>query len=317
MEVTFWGVRGSIPAPMTPSAYRSKLDTALARQKAAEAGEALAPSCEDSELEGLQCIVGGNTPCVEINAGDVTIVLDMGTGLREYGIKLMSDLKKGLKVPKELHIFISHTHWDHIQGFPFFQPAFSDAFRIYFYSPHGNLINKLRMQQEFAFFPVSLDFMNADKQFLDFPPESKITIGDVVVTNTALHHPGISYSFRITYAGKSVVYATDGEYNNLAEERVNRFIEHFHDADLLIFDAMYTLDQEAERVDWGHSSPMNAIDIAAQSHAKILALFHHDPENDDNDIIKMYRGAKEYLRVQYPNSSMKIIVAKESNTVEV
>ena len=224
MEVQFWGVRGSIPAPPTSQHLLSKIRRVLELS----VGEDLSsPQKIDAFLNSLSerelGFLGGNTPCVEVQIGDTIIVFDMGSGFRELGdylIKKQKSTGKGI----EVHVFMCHTHWDHIQGFPFFVPAYRENTKIHFYHIHPNLKDRLEQQQDFRFFPVSMNNMASTKEFHQMEAGGEVRIGDVTIKNIELNHPGKSYSFRVEHDGKSFVYASDGEYNNLPTAKIKEYI---------------------------------------------------------------------------------------------
>ncbi|MCK6606480.1 MAG: MBL fold metallo-hydrolase [Ignavibacteriaceae bacterium] len=314
MKVKIWGARGSIPTPLTASEYRRKVLKILTEAAKADlSSESRRIEFFDGLEPALAHIVGGNTSCVEVNVNDTIIVFDMGSGFRELGNNL---LRRNLK-DKNIYVFLSHTHWDHIQGFPFFKPAFMKDFHLHFRSPHGNLRQKLIEQQEFRFFPVSLDYMASDKHFYDYAPGQDVEINGIKIRNIELHHPGKSYGYRVEFEGKSMVFATDSEYNNFNSEKFNKYINFYRDSDLLIFDAQYSFDQEIQRIDWGHSSALVGVDLAETANVKRLALFHHEPDNDDFEVCKLYKAAIEYKNKNYADSNLEVFLAREDVVIEL
>ncbi|KAB2909247.1 MAG: MBL fold metallo-hydrolase [Ignavibacteriales bacterium] len=308
MLIRLWGVRGSIPTPSTTKLYRQKLSKVLrlASEKKFETDSDINEFIESLD-PALNSVIGGNTPCVEVLAGDTRLVFDMGSGMRPLGNFLLDS-----KDPNtEMHVFISHTHWDHIQGWVFFKPGFIPSYKMNFYSPHGNFEQRLNAQQDFRFFPVPLNFMASHKEFHDFTPESSVVINGIKISNTELHHPGKSYGYRVEYGGKVFVYATDSEYNNFNTKRYERLVDFFKDADALIFDAQYSFDQEIQRIDWGHSSAFAGVDLAIQANVKELILFHHDPDNTDFQILSLYDLSIKYLADNYPQNNLTVTVARE------
>lgn len=311
MFIRFWGVRGSIPSPPTTAHYRNKLRHVL---KLSSGKTFESDSDADTFIEGLddslKNLLGGNTTCVEVVANNTRLVFDMGSGFRELGNHLLHTADP----LTEMHVFISHTHWDHIQGWPFFKPAYIPKYKFNFYSPHGNFQQRLAEQQEFKFFPVSLNFMASRKEYMDFEPESSVVINGIKISNIELHHPGKSYGFRVEYEGKVFVFASDSEYNNFTTSRFMRFIDFFQEADVIVFDAQYSFDQEMQRVDWGHSSAFVGVDLAIQANVKRIVLFHHDPDNDDFEILDLFKKSQLYKKDNYPESGMEIFLAREGLT---
>lgn len=316
MKVKFWGVRGSLPRPLPPWEYRDKLHEIL---KLANGVDVSTKRKREKFLKSLPDTIGkffgGNTPCVEAIVNGERIIFDLGSGARELGKEILDAHTKG--EPEAIRIFLSHTHWDHIMGFPFFLPAFSSDFTLHFYSPHGSVKERLEYQQEKRFFPVSLDAMKAKKKFPAVKPGGRVNLGEVTVANKELHHPGKSFAYRVFHKGKSFIYASDAEYNKLNYQQIEEYVTFFQDADLLIFDAMYSFHQELVKVDWGHSSAPVGIDIAVKAQVKKLALFHHDPDNTDKEICELLDIAMRYKNETYPDSPLEIFLAVEGAEVKL
>ncbi|MDG2991841.1 MBL fold metallo-hydrolase [Candidatus Synechococcus calcipolaris G9] len=225
---------------------------------------------------------GGNTPCVEIQANGKRLIFDGGTGLRVLGERLMAEL------PIEAHLFFSHTHWDHIQGFPFFQPAFVPGNEFHIYAVPGqngqSIERRLNDQMLHPNFPVPLQIMGGDLNFHDLEVGQSLEIGGVSVANQALNHPGGGVGYRISWQGVSVSYVTDTEHLR-AEIHPGAF-KLAHQSDVMIYDATYT-DEEYDhprqsKVGWGHSTWQEAVKLARAAEVKQLVLFHHDPSHDDD-----------------------------------
>jgi phosphoribosyl 1,2-cyclic phosphodiesterase len=209
---------------------------------------------------------------------------------------------------------ISHTHWDHIQGLPFFPPAFVSGNRLSFHSPHTHLEMAFVNQQDQIYFPIPLSYLSADLHFRHIPAEAWAQIGDIRVYPMQMTHPGESYGYRIEHQGKSLVYATDAEYKELDSDNTRSYVNLFRNADLLIFDAQYSFPVALDRRDWGHSSPIVGAEMAYRAGARRLALFHHDPTADDRTIYASLRQAESYL-VQR-GSSCQVLIANEGLEIE-
>ena len=271
-SVRFWGVRGSIAA----------------------GGPAF-------------CAIGGNTSCVEVRAGNELIILDAGTGIYPLG--------QSLAPPVAATLFVSHFHWDHIQGFPMFRPAYTPGNRLTLYGrgdgPDG-LEACLRRQMQPPSFPVPLDAMAAKLDFRSIRPGGEVRVGEARVRAAALHHPQGCLGFRISLAGRSIVYATDTEQMDGVLDP--SLVEFARGADLLICDAQYTDDEYRGscapcRRGWGHSTVSEACRVARAASVDRLALFHHDPAHDDDKIEAMLCEA----RALFPN----VVAAAEGMMIDV
>ena len=280
MQITFWGVRGSIPTP--------------------------GPDTVE---------IGGNTSCVEVRAGKSLLVFDGGTGLRMLGKKLVQEM------PLTAHIFFSHVHWDHIQGFPFFDPAFVKGNTIHLYG--GNNVSRtleetLAGQMDHPSFPVHLTDMGAKMTFNDLEEGQELEIDDgvggVVKVRTARgNHPNGVWIYRVEHGGKAIVYATDTEHYKEVDQNL---VDLARDVDVLIYDSQYTPEEYAgttgsggPKVGWGHSTFDEAVKLAATAGARKLLLFHHDPLQTD----AMVREKERRARALFPNAT----AAYEGLTLDV
>ncbi|NJK34528.1 MAG: MBL fold metallo-hydrolase [Oscillatoriales cyanobacterium SM2_2_1] len=244
---------------------------------------------------------GGNTPCVEMRCHGKRLIFDGGTGLRVLGQHLLKEL------PVEAELFFTHSHWDHIQGFPFFSPAFikGNRFRIYGkLSPDGKTI-KTRLEEQMLHpnFPVPLRVMGAQLEFLTIDAPQVIDLGDGVTVETgSLNHPGEATGYRVMWQDRAAVYATDTEhFADRLDENLLHLARH---ADVLVIDAAYT-DEEywsktASKVGWGHSTWQEAIKVAEAAGVKNLVIFHHDPLHSDEQLDEI--GA--IARTKFPQTYM-------------
>jgi len=287
MRVQFWGTRGSIAKP-GPGTAR----------------------------------YGGNTSCIEVRSARGTlIVIDCGTGAHSLGQNLLSTASKGLRG----HILISHTHWDHIQGMPFFAPLFVPGNEWDIYGPKGldqSLRETLAGQMQYTYFPVTPDQFGATVRYRDLV-EGTFDIDDIKVTTHYLNHPALTLGYRLEADGATIVYCCDHEPHSrkLADGRgeiVGQDLLHaefISGADLLIHDAQYTAAEYPSKIGWGHSPAEYAVKLGQHAHVKRLALTHHDPLRNDDALDSVLAGIKDGL--QTAASSLQVFAAVEGEIVEV
>jgi phosphoribosyl 1,2-cyclic phosphodiesterase len=303
MKARIWGARGSLPVALNHQQVRAKLVTALegAIGRNLDTPEKVV-SYVDHDLDfDVRGTYGGNSSCVEVEAWDPDatsdhIILDLGSGVRALaGAKLA---RYGAAKPQTYHVFMSHLHWDHIMGFPFFTPAYIPGNRIIIYGCHAELETAFRRQQEPISFPVAFHQLAADIEFVQMTPGVPLTINGVTITAKLQLHGGDSYGYRLQHGGKAMVYSTDSEHklDNAAERLA--FVEFFHDADLVIFDAMYSLaDCISVKADWGHSSSAVGVELCQLAGVHKLCLFHHEPIYDDARISGVLAETRRYAEV--------------------
>ncbi len=311
MRLKFWGVRGSIPSPIRPEEIEEKILEALLGAEGVDLSDPAAIREHVSRLPFYKRgTIGGNTPCIEVNVGRTVIILDAGSGLRPLGLELMKgECGRGRG---EVHIFLTHLHWDHVQGFPFFAPARVPGNRIFVYSPHPNVAYLLADQQRAELFPIPLEPMRADIGFVRLDERDAISLDDVRIRNIPFAHPGGSYGYRLESDQACIVYATDAEYKELAEPDTRQYIEFFQGVDALIFDSQYTLVQSfIEKENWGHSSSFIGFDMTTRAGAKNLILFHHDPTSSDQKVLEIMRATKQYCGQHSFSSQCEITIAYE------
>ena len=232
---------------------------------------------------------GGNTSCVQLDLGGVQVILDAGTGMRGLGRQL---LKRG---KRKATLLLTHVHWDHTAGFPFFQPVFSEACAMQIMAgglqSTGGIREVLSGQMAAPNFPVPLDALRAAMEFQDFVAGDSFALSRTVGVKTArLNHPDGATGYRVEYAGKALCYVTDTEHTpGKRDEHVLSLIEG---ADLVIYDSTYTDAELPSRVGWGHSTWQEGVRLCQQARAKRLAIFHHDPDHDDTFMDQLEADAK-------------------------
>lgn len=299
MKLTFWGVRGSIPTP------------------------------------GNQTVrYGGNTPCLELRLDDdKLIIFDAGTGIRNFGDFLLS---KGESI--KAHLLITHPHWDHIQGFPFFKPAFIPGNELTIVGterPEKSLSEIIAEQMNRIYFPVQLHDLKAKIKFVPIREEGIIQVHEAKVTYMYVNHPGFTVGFRVEYKGKTLVYVSDNEpfdreaakiltnFETSVKERFlavegdpnQRVFDFCRGADVLIHDATYSPEEYIDRVGWGHSDYLFTLRVAAEADVKRLYLFHHDQNHSDEKVDDIL--AKSQREVRNRGYGFECEAAVENTTISI
>ena len=328
MRVYFWGTRGSLPASITAETVRTKIIRAIKEAKTRSfQNDNEIEAFVDAELPfTVSRSYGSNTSCVEIRNGEEYVICDAGTGLRDLGNSHMKLIEQGLqrKNGSVFNIFISHFHWDHIQGFPFFTPAYIPGNKVRVYGFHRNLKSFFTRQQNQPFFPVPLPSMSADIEFIVLKPEKTYEISGYSVSGIQQKHPGTSYGYRFRKDGKTVIYSSDAEhktsYDSSARDENYPFLDFFKEADLLIFDAQYDWNEAVlSKEDWGHSSYVAAVELAVKANVKHLCLFHNEPAYSDERLDVLLEDTRNYLRIynDHKPHPMKVDLAYDGFELEV
>ncbi|GHU56508.1 MBL fold metallo-hydrolase [Spirochaetia bacterium] len=302
LSVRFWGVRGSIPCPGKTTV-----------------------------------IYGGNTPCLEIRADERLIIVDLGSGIKPLGDWLMSPEQR--KKPVDADIFISHTHWDHIMGFPMFTPIFIPTTKLRIRGPvsydDDDLGEIIGAQLTYRYWPVRQNELSAQIEYDQIRETTLDLGGGLTVTTKYMNHPLLCLGYRFEYQGKVLITAFDHEpfrnlfptdpadplYNEevaregelVVKEENDKIVQFFHGADVLIHDTQYTIPEYQTHLGWGHSAFEHAIESALLSRVKKLVLYHHDPNRTDQQLMELEAGYRLSLKGK---TSMELVVAQEGMTVE-
>ncbi len=276
IRVKFWGVRGSI-ACATPDHMK----------------------------------YGGNTSCIEIDAGDHRFVMDAGTGIRNFGQDFLRD------DVLDSHLLLTHTHWDHINGFPFFVPAYDGKRSLRIMAGHltnqGGVQDVLSTQMHNPMFPVPLEAMQATLTFEDFEAGDTFNLSPQVRIRTApLNHPNGATAYRVEHGGKSVVYVTDTEH--IPGQPDQNVLDIIEGADLVIYDSTYTEDEFPAKIGWGHSTWIEGMTLCRQANVKRLAIFHHDPDHTDDFMDDLAAEAEAAWEGNFVSrEGMEVIVEEQTN----
>ena len=317
MRIRFWGTRGSIPTSMTTAQLQRKLVTALKQA----AGRDLQRAGEiEAVIAGLDFATrhtfGGESACVQLDIGaDEYVLCDMGSGSRVFGNHVLA-ARRG--VPAVYHVFISHTHWDHICGFPFFVPAYIPGNTIRIYGCHAWLQESFRRQHGPPSFPVEFDRLGADIQFVTLEPDRPHEVAGLLVTPQRQHHSGDSYGYRFERGGRIVVYSTDAEHKLDDPAATQAVVQFFHDADLVIFDAQYSLAEAFSlKEDWGHSSNVVGVELCQMARARHLCLFHHDPTFDDERLAALLAETRRFEEITRTDHAVHVSAAWDGFEIEL
>jgi phosphoribosyl 1,2-cyclic phosphodiesterase len=319
MRVRFWGTRGSIPVAPMSQAIQRKLVSALLQAAGRRLDtEDKARAFVEQELPfPVAATFGGNTSCVEIETGTGEYVLcDLGSGARLFGASVLA--RSGPARPHTFHVFMSHLHWDHIMGFPFFAPAYIAGNRIRIYGGHAELEAAFRRQHGAPSFPVDFARLEASIEFVRLEPGLQHEIAGLGVTLKRQRHTGDSYGYRFERAGKTLVYSTDSEHKFDDPDEARAFVEFFRDADLVIFDAQYSLAEAVSvKEDWGHSSNVVGVELAQMARVRHLCLFHHEPILEDEQIAAVLRETRRLEEITRGERRLEISAAYDGMEIAV
>ena len=317
MIVRFWGVRGSSPTPLAPEELRSKIAAVVQRIKPAHLKNS------DTRQQFLSSLppelfgtAGGNTACIEIRTADGTlIILDTGTGLRE----LEKRMRKYREKVTDIHIFLSHFHYDHLLGLPYFGSMYNPGVKVTFYSPYPAMQRILSGFMKVPYHPVDWQSFAAGINFRTLKMNETLKLGGTEINWIRRNHPNGSISYKITETGRSFIYSTDTELTEKDFRRTEKNVSYFQNADAIVLDAQYTLGEAIEKYNWGHSSYSLAVEFVREFAIKKLFLFHHEPLNTDAEMEGILRSAQWFdNRLEHKSgSTLEIDLAREGYCFEL
>ncbi len=293
VKIKFWGTRGSLPQAMSNSELVSILGDLLteAEKKGLKSPASIKEAIEKGQLSH-PISYGGNTTCTEVSHGDELAFVDMGSGLREAGTYHMAS---GRKI---FHIFLTHMHWDHVMGLPFFVPVHVPGHTIKIYHVHRNAPEAVKINFNGVNFPLTFEQLGGKIEFVQLKLYEPHQLGAMKVTPFVLDHPGGSFGFRFDADGKSCAVGVDGEFKRISREELGKDLVYYQNLDMLIFDAQYEIAELASRFDWGHCSPNIGVDLALRETIKNLVFTHHDPWANPAKLRRMYKSAATYAKTQ-------------------
>jgi phosphoribosyl 1,2-cyclic phosphodiesterase len=315
MKVYFYGVRGSISTPLNLKEYQNKIKKILTLYKNSDVKDV--DSFIDKLPFDLSHTFGGNTACVAIDDEEDAsydnhyIIVDAGSGLREIGNKLFK--KNDLTV----HIFLSHFHWDHICGIPFFKPIYNPTNKIIFYSPSELAEQNLERQHHESHFPVRLKNLPSKIYFVKLDKYEPLFLNGFKIHNIAVSHPGGCSAYIFEKNNKKISYITDAEFtpDNINEKNMY-YKAVFESSDIMIIDSQYSLSEFFTKFNWGHTSSTMAVNLALDWRVKKLVLFHFDPDHSDTDLLKILKEARE-LKTHFNRRKLDVLQAVEGKYIKI
>lgn len=318
MKIRFWGTRGSIPVSVTAAQVRRKVIAALsgAAGRNLDSAEAIERYVDELPFE-VRGTFGGHSSCVELETGGPEhVIFDMGSGARPLGQALLE--RHGAASPQTYHVLMSHVHWDHIMGFPFFAPVYVPGNRIVIHGCHAVLEEAFRRQQAAPSFPVDFTQLAATIEFHRLVPGRAHSIAGLKVTPKRQRHEGDSYGYRVEAQGKCLVYTTDSEHDVGDVDERAAFIEFFRAADVVIFDAMYALaDAITVKADWGHSSNIVGVELCQAAGVRCLCMYHHEPSYDDQRIAQVLQETRRFEEITRSGSRLEVVSAYDGLELEI
>jgi phosphoribosyl 1,2-cyclic phosphodiesterase len=292
MRVRLWGVRGSLPTPATPEQTRWRLEEVLSQfEKLRNSNVSISAR---QFLETLPAHLaggyGGHTSCAEVSAGKSRLLIDAGSGLREFSDMIMQTAP----TTDEFHLYFTHFHWDHLIGLPFFVPLYMKGKTIHIYAVHDDLEISLRALFNKPNFPVPYDAIQGQIKIHKLEARQTFKVGELAVTPFQLDHPDPSWGARIEAGGKSLAWAVDSECTRSSQEELGADLALYQNVDLMVFDAQYSFSEALEKLNWGHSSAPVGLDLAIRENIRLALFAHHDPSATDENIYQAEEQTKHY-----------------------
>lgn len=298
MKLKLWGTRGSLPRAINHEQLMTLIgDLCTSAEKAG--GKTIADFrrlLSDKTL-GYPLTYGGNTACYEVIQPSRRFFVDMGSGLSYASADAVEAGRT------DFTFFLTHMHWDHIMGLPFFVPLYIPGTKITIYHVHPNAPEHVKIQFNGVNFPVKWEDVRAHIEFKRLKLYSKTVLDDVTISPFALDHPGGSFGYRFDANDQSLAIGVDGEFKRSTRKELGKDLKYYQGLDLLLFDAQYELEELANRYDWGHCSPPIGVDLALREGIRALLLSHHDPHGTEERQRRMRNFAAQHLKTQLPQYS--------------
>ncbi|MCB0411515.1 MAG: MBL fold metallo-hydrolase [Bdellovibrionales bacterium] len=323
MQYKIWGARGSLPKPETPAerkqAFRALLEKFVAMELGPGQVDQFLNSLPHRDAEGY----GGHTSCHEVRGDGKSIIIDGGSGIKELGLEMMQgpcSQGKG-----EVHILLTHFHWDHLLGLPFFVPLFVPGNKIHFYAVQPELEDVVRQLFKKPFFPVNFEWLGSTIEFHNLQGRKPHNINGFEIIPYMLDHPDACWGYRVNHGGRSVAHCVDTEGTRISQEEMGEDLPMYQNLDLMVFDAQYTLFEVVDKVNWGHAVAGLGLDIAMREKIKRVLFVHHDPYASDQKIRQAEEQTRDYYnhrlaeakRRNEPVVNVQWEFGREGSTVEV
>ncbi len=330
IKAKLWGVRGSLPAPLTPEALQNQMKKVLSDYQSWCALDSSLGNSRNIDLflnslpRHRSLGYGGNTPCFEVFSDQQRIIVDGGSGIRLLGYELM----KGPcgKGQGRVDLLFTHFHWDHLMGLPFFAPLFIPGNQIHLYSVQPELQVVFQTLFRKPFFPVELGNLGAQLFYHQLEPRRPVEFGDLRVTPYELDHPDPCWGYKFEKGGRALAYCVDTECKRVSRDDLGLDLPLYQGVDTMIFDAQYTIMESLEKVNWGHATASLGLEIAMREGIRRVVFVHHDPASSSEKIAAAENQAREYYTQQLkraetergaPLSSVEWLFGYEGMTLEV
>jgi len=291
LAIKLWGVRGSLPSPHSPDQIQRRVRETLEEFVQFQKTGADLEQFWTQWGTGLGGY-GGNTSCVQVSSPSTSLIVDAGSGIRRLSEQLVCG-KAGLG-QDEIHILMTHFHWDHLIGLPFFVPIFIPGNKIHFYAVQEDLELNVRNMFRNPNFPVSFESLGASLFFHELEPRTEMEIGDIKFTPYQLDHPDPCWGYRMEHNGSVYSHCVDTECKRVSRKELGPDLPLYQDVDLMVFDAQYSFLEAAKKINWGHASAPIGLDIAMREKIKKILFVHHDPSASDEKIDQAKAQTSEY-----------------------
>ncbi len=306
MKIKYWGVRGSLPSAPMPQDWGPHFQRQL-MQALHESGGDPNKAMQLLQSRPVQ-IMGGYgtaTTCVEIQTTSSQLIIDGGSGIRSLSEDLLSPVRPQRR---KFHIYMTHFHWDHVIGLPFFAMHFMKGMEVHYYAVQENLEELIRGVFKRPYFPIAFEELRAKIFFHKLEPRKKFTVEDFSLTPYMLDHPDPCWGLRVETGGKAYAHCVDSEVIRQTAEELGQDLPLYTNADLMYFDAQYTVPELAEKQNWGHSASQIGIDLALQENIKHVLFAHHDPGAGLESMVDLKKQTADYVQKKMQQSGIQSLV---------